>query len=293
MAETVKKTVIVETVDTPETVVVVQSLTPVPPNRPRKVSSSMWGPHEIGAVAAGSLAVVMAAVAFFFWVVPSSRELETNKVEAKRLESELMLANSKYGEITDTETQVAKLVASVDDFESRFLPISTTGQTALYQRLNGLISAYGLVNTAGPDYAPLETPDTRTGQETDEARGRARFRSLYPGVYVTTTLEGSYQNLRRFIREIETGREFIIVSAVELASTDTEKKVEPSIRTITRPGDVSGTANQTGQNVTGGAVQSGASSRDQGKLHGQTVSLQIEMAAYFRRPNFVPASELE
>jgi len=27
---------------------------------------------------------------------------------------------------------------------------------------------------------------------------------------------------------------------------------------------------------------------DRGKMHGELVSLHLEMAAYFRRPNFVP-----
>jgi len=56
-----------------------------------------------------------------------------------------------------------------------------------------LIRGYGLVNTSGPDYAPLEIVDQNATQETDEERGRAKFRSLFPGVYVTVTLEGSYK----------------------------------------------------------------------------------------------------
>src|SRR5207248_2410089 len=113
---------------------------------------------------------------------------------------------SKYGEMTSTQDQVNKLVTSVDDFETRFLPAISNGQTALYQRINGLIQAYDLVNTSGPDYVPLGTSDQNQGQQpSDDEKGRAKFRSLYPGVYVTTNVEGTYQNLRRFIREIETG----------------------------------------------------------------------------------------
>ena len=177
----------------------------IPPNRPRKVYGGMWGSVEISAVAVSTLAILAALVAYFFFVIPSNRELAKNKSEADRLDAELISAKLKYGEITSTETQVAKLLASVDDFQTRFLPVSQNGQAALYQRLNGLIGAYGLVNTSGPDYAPLETADLNPGQQTDEERGRSKFRSLFPGVYVTVTLEGSYQNLRRFIREIETG----------------------------------------------------------------------------------------
>ncbi|MEO6051718.1 MAG: hypothetical protein ABIP78_10360 [Pyrinomonadaceae bacterium] len=272
-----------------------------PPNRPRKVSSSMWGTLEIAAVSASALIMVAVVMVYFFWVVPSNRELALNKSEADRLEAELISAKSKYGEITSTETQVGKLAASVDDFEMRFLPLTSNGQSALYQRLNGLIAAYGLVNTTGPDYSPLETVDVSSGQQTDEEKGRAKYRSLYPGVYVSTTLEGSYQNLRRFIREIETGRDFIVVSAVELAPTDTEKQKEqtnpnsaPNTVAVNPANPNSGRSNQKGFppgfSAPGTVNQTQQRQRVPGKMHGETVSLHIELAAYFRRPNFVPAS---
>lgn len=288
----------VETLIAPENgdpIVVVETALPaIPPNRPRKVYGGMWGPLEIAAVSAAALVLVTAIMVYFFWVLPSDRELARNISEADRLEAELASAKTKYGEITSTEIQVAKIVSSVDDFESRFLPLPANGQTALYQRLNGLISAYGLVNTTGPDYAPLETADQGPQQQSDEEKGRAKYRSLYPGVYVSTTLEGSYQNLRRFIREIETGREFIIVSAVELAPSDTERTRETPAPNVVQ-------INPTVENPAAGKgfppamnqpfVQSQSQViRPRGKTHGETVSLHIEMAAYFRRPNFSSAT---
>lgn len=268
----------------------------IPPNRPRKVYAGMWGPPEIGAVAAGALAVLMALVAYFFWVVPSDRELAKNRSEADRLEAELASAKTKYGEITDTETQLARIVGSIDEFETRFLPVTTTGQAALYQRMNSLIAAYGLTNTTGPDYAPLEAADmNQPGEQTDEEKGRSKFRSLYPGVYVSTTVEGSYQNIRRFIREIETGREFIVVSAVELAPSDTEKRKEqpnpnsPATEDQVNPGfgpDVRGIPSRGGPPAM--LDQTPGQAKQQGKTHGETVSLHIELAAYFRRPGAAP-----
>ncbi len=271
-----------EVVETPETVEIVTTIIQV--NRPRKVYSGMWGPAEIGAVAVSGLAIIAALVVYFFFVVPSNRELARNRSEADRLEAEQLSAKSKYGEITSSEAQVGKLLTSVDDFQTRFLPVSSNGQAALYQRLNGLIAAYGLVNTTGPDYAPLETADINPNQKTDEERGRAKFRSLFPGVYVTVTLEGSYQNLRRFIREIETGREFIVVSSVELAPADTEKKKD---NTKPDPSQIAGGLKPTG---VPGQPQAPlpVSQSNKGKMRGETVSLHLEMAAYFRRADFTP-----
>jgi hypothetical protein len=116
------------------------------------------------------------------------------------------------------------------------LPIAATGRTSLYQRLNGLIAGYGLVNTNGPNFAPLQMNEEQVserergeGEDAKQEQGRSKFRSIFPGVYVTMTLEGSYQNLRRFIRDIETGSEFVIISSVELEPTETKKKeADPS-----------------------------------------------------------------
>lgn len=266
----------------------------VPKNRPRKVYGGMWGPTEIATVGLGMLAILTTILLFIFLVLPAKKELEANKLERDRIETELTSAKRKYGDITDTETQVAKLLGSVNDFETRFLRNPLLDKTSLYQRINGLISAYGLVNTTGPDYAPLEISDDRKGQETESERGRAKFQSLFPGVYVTTTIEGSYQNLRRFIREIETSEQFVVISAIELEPA--ENKEENNSTTIATQASISQVQinpmnpGEVAQNPT--FTQTVPLNQQpkivRGKTHGETVSLRLEMAAYFRRPIVQP-----
>ena len=263
-----------------------------PKNRPRKVYGGMWGQTEIATAGLALLALLSVFLLYMFFVVPSNRELDAHRAERNRLETELISARAKYGDITTTEGQVAKLVASVDDFENSYLPIAATGQTALYQRLNGLIAAYGLVNTTGPDYAPLETADKDSSNQTGQERGRSKFQSLFPGVYVTVTLEGSYQSLRRFIREIETGSDFVTISAVELEPSDSERPAEQSIpdAAVQNPDNLASVDIRSGQLQPAGAAQQQQAARQpRGKTHGQTVSLRLEMAAYFRRSNPAPA----
>jgi len=266
-------------------------------NRPRKVYSGMWGTMEIVAVSVGAFSILAAALLYFFYVSPSNAEVAKNKSDIDRLDAELVSARSKYGEITDSETQVGKLVSSVDDFEASFLPAVTNGQPALYQRLNTLITAYGLVNTTGPDYTPLEPADTNNGgQQAEEQKGREKFRSLYPGVYVSTTLEGSYQNLRRFLREIENGREFIVISTVELAPSDAEKSKDKEADKTPPAATGNPAIGSPAKGMPNGSFpvtnqpQSSETRKREGKKHGETVSLHIELAAYFRRPNFAPVS---
>ncbi|MEO8574998.1 MAG: hypothetical protein ABI481_13630, partial [Pyrinomonadaceae bacterium] len=261
----------------------------VPANRPRKVYGGMWGPAELVTVAFAMVALFIVAMLYIFMVAPAKRELEEARTKRDGLERELIAAQGKYGDIRDTETQVSKLMASVDDFESRYLPVASSGRTSLYQRINGLIGAYGLVNTSGPDYSPLETADLNSVTESEDEKGRAKYRSLFPGVYVTMTVEGSYQNIRRFIREVETGNDFVVVSAVELEPSDAE--AHPKQNGPNQLGAVvdqgAGIPPQGFPNMPNGTTTTAPSSPRKGKTHGEVVSLRLEMAAYFRRPNIV------
>src|SRR5687768_7929399 len=83
----------------------------VPTNRPRKVYGGMWGPAELVTISFAMVALFIAALLYIFMLAPAKRELENNRAERDRLERELIATRNKYGEITSTETHVAKLMA--------------------------------------------------------------------------------------------------------------------------------------------------------------------------------------
>lgn len=266
----------------------------VPKNRPRKVYAGMWGPVEIATVGVAMLAILTTILLFVFLVLPAQKELDENRARRDQLERELIEARNKYGTITTTEERVRELKESVQNFEDRYLPNATQGKTALYQRVNGLIAAYGLINTTGPDYAPLEIDSRQAIEVSPNESGKSKFQSLFPGDYVTMTVEGSYQNLRRFIRDIETSEQFVIISAVELEPAEGEDK-NKTVQTAQNNPNQQTTQTDPYNRVIQqypGAIQPPPQQQPQtapranrGKTHGETVSLRLEMAAYFRRPN--------
>jgi len=315
--ETKDSTVVVEESDRTvlltedETIIIPkETMIDVPPkNRERKVYAGMWGTTELVTVGLGMLAILTTILLFVLLVLPAQRELENNRARRDELDKQLTTAKSRYGNITTTEERVAQLITSVDEFETNYLSAETNGRTALYQQVNGLISAYGLVNTSGPDYAPLEIADpNRSNQQTEAEKGRSKFISIYPGQYISMTLDGSYQNLRRFIREIETNRnQFVIISAIELEPS--ENKEEQNDPTKPQPVSINNqpnganpteqfpiggvrrdTYNRGGQQFPPQTPQQTATKVDRGKTRGETVTLRLELAAYFRRPNFQPQS---
>jgi hypothetical protein len=278
----------------------------VPKNRPRYVYAGMWGRNEIASVTLGIFALLTVAIVYIFLVVPSNRDVARHRSEVDALQEELITAKARWGDITNSQTQVTNILGSEEQFESQYLPPASIGTNAIPRRLNSLIADFGLVNTAGPEYQPLEPIDStaknnRTVQSNEQDRGRDRFRSLFPGVYVTMTVEGNYQNLRRFIRELESGEEFIVISAVQLEPSDSSgnKLANPDAAPQlgaqpNTPGpnvnpNVNPNANpRLGVQPNPRPIDNLRSNADHGEMRGEVVSLHLEMAAYFRRPNFVP-----
>ena len=233
----------------------------------KKVYAGMWGPIEIGLVALAAFLLLLSSLIYLFLVVPANSELASDRTKRDELDTKLREAQKKYGDMGTTESEVTKLVNSAEDFEFRFLQDQKVGASAIYQRLNALITAYGLRNTAGPDYEPLLLGERKAKADEGEKTGRDKFRSIFPGIYITATVEGPYPNLRRFLKELETSREFMAVTAVELEPSDEEQAEE---KTTTRE-----VLDENKRKV--------QKQFRLGKTRGNRVNLRIEMAAYFRR----------
>ena|SRR6185503_9355409 len=115
-----------------------------------------------------------------------------------------------------------------------------------------MIIKNGLRNTSGPSYTPLDPTGTKAvgGKSTN-----TKWQSFYPGIAVMVTVEGQYDNIRHFIRDLERSKQFVIINQVELQ------------RANENSGPVS--------------AEEGAASSPRGTL----ISLQLNMTTYFQRAN--------
>ncbi|MBS1793480.1 MAG: hypothetical protein JSS81_06480 [Acidobacteria bacterium] len=268
----------------------------VPPkNRARKVYGGMWGTAEMVSVGLGLLAILATVVVFVLLVLPAQKGLSDDIARRDELAAKRETEVRRAGTAKTTKERVGRLIESVDDFESRFLSNETVGKAALYQQLNGLLAAYNLTNTSGPDYAPLEINDQNRNQQQSEAqKGRSKFLSIYPGVYVSMTVDGPYQNLRRFIREIETGNQFVVISSVELEPSEEKDKKEAEQNAppaVAQNQPVNPIGNPVNYKQPGPVPTAAPEKADRGKTRGETVTLRIELAAYFRRPNGLSSTQ--
>ena len=203
--------------------------TPIKPTKPRRRTQfkanlqrlrasrnqGMFGMAEILALGTSLLLLLIVVISYIYFLVPARSRLETLQLERTRLQTQLRSSQEIIRQGHNTESTVTKITESLDDFQSYYLSNAGEGRMGLYNELNQLIRKNALRNTAGPAYTPLVSSTTK--QSPGETRSAStKWQSVYPGIAVSLTVEGQYQNLRRFIRDLEVSKQFIIINAIEL-----------------------------------------------------------------------------
>lgn len=218
-------------------------------SRQRKV----LGIAEIAGLAGAAFMLVLVLVSYFYFLVPARARLNSLQEERSKLQTQFRKAQEGFQQTSDTKTIVETINASLENFESAHLVSRGAGRMALYAELNQLIRGNGLRNTAGPTYGALAPLGTRQAASSSTKQGNAKWQSVFPGIAVSVTVEGSYQNLRHFLRDLEASRQFLIVNAVEL-ETATQSSAAPAVEGAAPAGQRTG-----------------------------IVSLRLDMATYFQR----------
>ena len=210
------------------------------------------GPAELIGLAGSVLILVLVIVSYLYFLLPARSRHDTLQLERSRLQSQILNSRDVVLQGQSTDTTVQNITRSLDAFESDRLIGANPGRMSLYDSLNQLISKNGLRNTSGPTYTPLDPSGSKTGTSGSRS-ANTKWQSIYPGIAISVTVDGQYQNLRRFVRDIETNKQFLIINSVELERA-TETNSAPPVAVAPAGG-----------------------------TSGSLVSLRLEMATYFQR----------
>lgn len=229
--------------------------------RPRRQAWLRW-PELIG-LAASALLLLFAALVYFHYLLPAREQLTTLQTQRAQLQSRTREQEAGIKNNADAEALVTEIRDSLRRFEAdRLATPRDTGRTALIQELNDLVAGNNLLLTSSVSFATLE-PEKRIGPTAgvrvvtnNRESGRA---SVYPGVGVTLSVEGSYANVRHFISDVEASKQFLTIQTVALEG-NTDRR--PSQRVIAEP-DPQGEAAAPAPPA--------------------TVGLRLQMTAFFRR----------
>jgi len=190
--------------------------------------------------------------------VPARSRLASLNTDLKQTQTNLQTLGTLFQKDQTTQQTVDLAAASLNKFETEHLMRVDQGRMDLYDELNQLIVKNNVRNTSGPTYTPLDAAGTKSNSGKTVV---TKWQSFYPGIAVMVTVEGEYQNVRHFIRDVERSKQFVVINEVELQR-----------------------ASQNNAPISaeeGGGGGAGAGSGTRGSL----VTLQLNMATYFQRPN--------
>jgi Tfp pilus assembly protein PilO len=212
----------------------------------------IFGPAEILGLAGAALILLLVVVSYLYFLVPANAHLVALQAQRSLLQNQLRDLQNVVNRDESTEASVQKINQSLDEFESNHLLSADRGRMGLYDSLNDLIRTNALRNTSGPTYTPLEPSDAKISANGTRS-GNTKWQSVYPGIAISVTVEAPYQNLRRFVRDLEMNKQLIIINSVELErSTETNNSLP---------------------------AEGGPTNAARGSL----VSLRLEMTTYFQR----------
>jgi Tfp pilus assembly protein PilO len=216
----------------------------------------MFGFSEVAALGGSCLVLLLVLLSYLYFLVPARSRVNSLNEDKTRLQSNLKTLGGVVDKEKTTKDQVDQIAASLTGFESSYLPRADEGRLDLYDELNQLIVKNGLRNTSGPTYTPLEPAGTKSvgGRTTT-----TKWQSFYPGIAVLVTVEGPYQDIRRFVRDVERSKQFVVINQVEL-----QRANENSAPVSAEGGE-------------GAAPAAGSGGR------GSLISLQLNLATYFQR----------
>jgi hypothetical protein len=238
----------------------------------RSPALNMLGLPELIGLAGAALLAILTIFAYVYFYLPAVSRLKNAEATRSRLQSERQTSGVLAQENQNTGDTINRINASMEDFESNWLPVESSGRMSLYTVLNNLIKSNGLRNTAGPSYSQLEPVGTKQQvmpTATAEKQSQAKWQIIYPGIAVRVTVVGPYQNVRHFVRDIETSRQFLIINAVELERVTQNGSVEEPLPV------------QPGRGLPAARPIAGGKTT--------LVSLRMDMATYFQRPEAKPA----
>jgi Tfp pilus assembly protein PilO len=222
----------------------------------------MFGVAEVAALAGSCFVFALVLLSYLYFYVPARSRLASLNTDLKQTQTNLQTLGTVINKDQTTKETVDRAAASLNKFETDHLLRVTQGRMDLYEELNQLIVKNNLRNTSGPTYTTLDPAGTKSSSGKTVV---TKWQSFYPGIAVMVTVEGEYQNVRRFIRDVERSKQFVVINEVELQR-----------------------ASQN--NAPASAEEGGPGSGTRGSL----VTLQLNMATYFQRPgaaDSAPASQ--
>ena len=164
--------------------------------------------HEKRALIWPLIAGVVLNIALFGLVVyPLSQKVAAGEADAMAANNALLAAKRQYNNARNTVTGKGQADTELDKFYKQVLPPDMAGARRItYLRIPQLAKEMNLQHE-NQTANPTEVRDSALGKWT-----------------LTAVLTGEYRNIRRFLYQLETAPEFLVLERVDLKQSENDKE---------------------------------------------------------------------
>ncbi len=184
------------------------------------ISRARLSAVEIVFLAAALLFAAFVAFFYFSKVQPLNSERSTLEARILEMDGQIQKINTDVKKLRDQAANAGKILESLGRFDAYLKP-DERGMTQIINEIDQLGSTHKVViGDASYQVEEADQPVDENGNPRAEAANRDKTPKIYPNLGIETTVIGDYQNLRRFLADLERSKQFLVINALTFQGGD-------------------------------------------------------------------------
>lgn len=186
-----------------------------------------FGLSSIEIIAAFVAVAGLAIAVTWYWTALRPEQARLRQLEQQLADQERVLGPITLGGASSTASPVdvaRDALETLERFKTGHLRPLRSGEIELLRDLNALAKKNSVALTSGIDTTPKmpgqTEEDTSGASKAPKIRKQAELMNAFPALAVRFSVAGEYANLRGFISELESSKQFLVVKTIGIVSQE-------------------------------------------------------------------------
>ena len=177
------------------------------------------------------IAALVIAVAVFvfalsrYWTSLRPEQTRLHQLEQQQADQQRELVPITVGPVsTASPNDIARdALESLERFKTAHLKPMRSGEIELLRDLNALAKRAGVQLTSGIDTTarmPGQVEEDAQGKRPTKAKKQEDVLNVFPALGTRLSVAGEYANLRKFISELESSKQFLVVKTISIINQE-------------------------------------------------------------------------
>jgi hypothetical protein len=197
-------------------------------------------PTEMAAVGLALGLVLLVIMYYFVSLAPALDRLATvEKENAYQIQVIGQTPPPQSG--PSQKQQILEAKNSLDNFEGHYLKAMAQGRIDLINEINQLAKADNLHLGSGIEMHALHKTGSAADTETQNAKKKKDTETLdiFPRVQFHFVVRGEYKDLRKFLRDLESSKQYVVFDSVSLSSSEQKQGRGSRVAQVATPSGLS------------------------------------------------------